>query len=115
VPYEDNVDPMVFALVPNPRAKTVLKDNTDLVRAHPPPSTRLARQSDSLTPLRAHVAQSLFAKQVAWPELNQWFTVIAESEEGAGLVLTKQISSTIAKYHNIVRYIHISDQFPHLT
>jgi hypothetical protein len=88
VPYEDNVDPMVFALVPNPRAKTVLKDNTDL---------------------------SLFAKQVAWPELNQWFTVIAESEEGAGLVLTKQISSTIAKYHNIVRYIHISDQFPHLT
>lgn len=88
VAYEDNVDPMVFALVPNSRAKAVLKDMTDL---------------------------SLFAKQVSWPELNQWFTVIAESEDAASLVLTKQISSSIAKYHKLVRFIHISDQFPHVT
>jgi hypothetical protein len=103
---------MVFALVPNSRAKAVLKDMTDLVRIchHCSPQPPLP-SAHELTLAK----QSLFAKQVSWPELNQWFTVIAESEDAASLVLTKQISSSIAKYHKLVRFIHISDQFPHVT
>lgn len=82
----ENIDPLVFALVPNSRAKTVLKELTDLGQ---------------------------FAHQVSCPELNQWFTVFAESQEAADMVLSKQIVSAIAKYQKLVRLVHISDQFPH--
>jgi hypothetical protein len=88
VALEDNIDPLVFALVPNSRAKAALKDVTDL---------------------------SLFARQVAWPDLSEWFAVIAESEDAASLVLSKQVASSIAKYHKLVRLIHISDHFQHVT
>jgi len=82
----ENIDPLVFALVPNSRAKAVSKDHPDVSR---------------------------FAKPVPWPNLSEWFTVLAESEEVAGAVLGKHIAPTIAKDHKFVRYFHVSDRFKH--